>query len=130
CGKCGVRPFGKGGPLLELGGQFYAVNLGALDDATDEELAQAPIHYADGRNDAWHGEAKTRYLSHVHAAGKNRTKSTCGSCLLLKPARLPKPACCRKNPCSPRWRLITRNSREPACCLMLPACIPAPEAGG
>lgn len=62
CGKCGIRPFGEGGPLPELGGQFYAVNLGALDDATDEELASTPINYPDGRNDAWHVEAPMRYL--------------------------------------------------------------------
>jgi len=39
------------------------INLGALDDATDEELAQAPIHFADGRHDKWEAVADaTKYL--------------------------------------------------------------------
>jgi hypothetical protein len=37
----------------ELGGAFVAINLGSLDDATDEELAASPITYGDGRNNAW-----------------------------------------------------------------------------
>lgn len=51
CRTCGVRPFGIGnaaGP-----GRIYGVNLGCLEDATDEELAAAPIVYIDGRDDRW-----------------------------------------------------------------------------
>lgn len=63
CKHCGVRPFSKGGALPQFDGEFCAVNVACLDDATDEELAQAPIHYADGRKDQWQSEAKeTRYL--------------------------------------------------------------------
>ena len=63
CKHCGIRPFSKGGFLPQFGGEFYAVNVACLDDATDDELAQAPIHYADGRNDQWEKEAKqSRYL--------------------------------------------------------------------
>jgi hypothetical protein len=63
CRHCGVRGFSKGGSLPQFGGEFYAVNVACLDDATDDELAQAPIHYADGRNDHWENEAKeSRYL--------------------------------------------------------------------
>ena len=63
CKHCGIRPFSKGGFLPQFGGEFYAVNVACLDDATDAELAQAPIHYADGRNDQWENEAKaTKYL--------------------------------------------------------------------
>ena len=63
CAKCGVRGFTKGGVLPQFDGEFYAVNLACLDDATDAELAAAPIHYADGRHDAWDVEATdTRYL--------------------------------------------------------------------
>lgn len=62
CSRCGIRAFGKGGPLPELGGTFHAVNVTCLDDATDEELAAAPIHFADGRNDDWNTPADTRYL--------------------------------------------------------------------
>lgn len=60
CRTCGVKPFGRG----ELDGkQFVAINVAALDDATDIELAQAPIIYQDGRNDAWSRRPlETRYL--------------------------------------------------------------------
>jgi len=63
CGHCGVRAFTKGGHLPAFGGEFYAVNLTSLDDATDEELSAAPIHYADGRGDDWQSESVgCRYL--------------------------------------------------------------------
>ncbi len=58
CKHCGVRPFTKGGEMARFGGKFFALNVACLDDATDAELAAAPIHYADGRNDAWQAEAK------------------------------------------------------------------------
>lgn len=66
CGRCGVEPFGRGiaDELdADVGGDFYAVNVACLDDATDEELAEAPISYMDGRNDEWESEpAETRQL--------------------------------------------------------------------
>ncbi len=63
CSRCGVRPFTRGGNLPALGGEFVAVNLGCLDDATDEELASAPVKHVDGRHDAWdRSPAETRYL--------------------------------------------------------------------
>jgi hypothetical protein len=63
CSRCGVRPFTKGGSLPEFGGEFHAVNVACLNDVTDEELAQAPIRYADGRNDNWKATpAETRHL--------------------------------------------------------------------
>lgn len=51
CKHCGVRAFGIGTetPI----GRMYGVNLGCLTDVTDEELAQAPITYTDGRSDRW-----------------------------------------------------------------------------
>ena len=50
CRTCGVRPFGIGKQGAE---PIYGVNLGCLEDASDEELAAAPIVYCDGRNDNW-----------------------------------------------------------------------------
>ena len=62
CSRCGVKTFGSGA-MEELGGRFYAVNIACLDDATDEELAHAPIIYEDGRNDRWdRAPAETRHL--------------------------------------------------------------------
>lgn len=37
--------------VVALGGECYAVNVACLDDATDEELAEAPITSVDGWND-------------------------------------------------------------------------------
>ena len=63
CSRCGVRPFTKGGHLPALGSDFYAVNIGCFDNATDEELAKAPVRFVDGRNDNFGGtSAETRYL--------------------------------------------------------------------
>jgi len=62
CRHCGTKPFGRAN-VAELGGEFYAVNLACLDDASDEELASAPVHYEDGRNNDWQSApAETRYL--------------------------------------------------------------------
>ena len=49
CRTCGVRAFGEGGETPM--GRMFGVNLGCLDDVTDEELAAAPITYVDGRAD-------------------------------------------------------------------------------
>jgi hypothetical protein len=62
CKHCGVHPFACG-HLDVLGGDFYAVNIACLDDVDDEELANAPVQYADGRNNNWNSPpAETRYL--------------------------------------------------------------------
>ena len=49
CKHCGVRAFGVGNdtPI----GPMYGVNLGCLEDVTDEELSRVPITYVDGRHD-------------------------------------------------------------------------------
>jgi hypothetical protein len=62
CSRCGVRPFSRGGFLPAFGAEFHAVNVACLDDATDEELAGAPVQHPDGRNDDWASEAPHRYL--------------------------------------------------------------------
>ncbi|HSW03922.1 GFA family protein [Aquabacterium sp.] len=51
CQHCGVRAFGLGTETPV--GLMYGVNLGCLDDVTDEELANAPVTWVDGRNDNW-----------------------------------------------------------------------------
>jgi hypothetical protein len=62
CRTCGIKPFGRG-HHESLGGEFHAINLGALDDATPEELAAAPVAYEDGRHDNWGAApAETRHL--------------------------------------------------------------------
>ena len=61
CSACGVKPFGRGhvAPL----GEFYAVNLACLEDATDAELAQATVQYEDGRSNEWQNAPReTRHL--------------------------------------------------------------------
>jgi hypothetical protein len=52
CKTCGVRTFGRGdhGPA---GGPFCFVNVAALDGVDADELAAAPTHLLDGRNDRY-----------------------------------------------------------------------------
>jgi hypothetical protein len=60
CRQCGVRSFGIG--YMPDGEKIYGVNLGCLDDATPEELAEAPIVYIDGKNDRHSAPPITSYL--------------------------------------------------------------------
>lgn len=64
CRHCGVRAFSRGYlAMAPFNGTFHAVNIATLDDATDEELAAAPIQYEDGRENAWdRAPAITRHL--------------------------------------------------------------------
>ncbi|NRF65894.1 GFA family protein [Aquincola sp. S2] len=61
CRHCGVRPFGHGSGEW-AGGEFVSINIGTLD-ASDEELAAAPIQYCDGRNDNW--MEKPKFTQHM-----------------------------------------------------------------
>ena len=62
CRTCGARPFGRG-YVEQIGGAYYSVNLACLDDVDPAELADAPVRYMDGRNNAWQSPpAETRYL--------------------------------------------------------------------
>jgi hypothetical protein len=51
CGLCGVKTFGRG--RMDDFGDFYAVSVAALDNASIAELAEAPVRYEDGRHDDW-----------------------------------------------------------------------------
>ena len=61
CRHCGVRAFGVGNetPI----GTMYGVNLGCLEDVSEEELAQVPITYVDGRDDRW--QDAPAFVSHL-----------------------------------------------------------------
>jgi hypothetical protein len=62
CKHCGVRPFGYG-HVPEIGGDYVAVKLNCLDDASAEELAAMPVRYIDGRSENWFSPpAETRHL--------------------------------------------------------------------
>jgi hypothetical protein len=52
CKHCGVHAFGRGN-LEALGGEFCVVNIACLDAVEPVELANAPVRYADGRNNNW-----------------------------------------------------------------------------
>lgn len=61
CRHCGVRPFGTGNS--RRWGMFSCVTISCLDDVEDQELAEAPVTYLDGRNDQWESEPEeTRHL--------------------------------------------------------------------
>ncbi len=61
CKHCGVRAFGVGTetPI----GKMYGVNMGCLDEISDEELSMVPITYVDGRNDRW--QTSPEFFSHM-----------------------------------------------------------------
>ena len=61
CRRCGVRSFGRG-YVEQMGGDYVSIAVGCLD-ASDEELAAAPVHFANGRGNDWmHPPAVTSYL--------------------------------------------------------------------
>jgi hypothetical protein len=63
CGRCGIRPFSRGGYLPAFESEFFAVNLGCLDDVDDAELAAAPVAFVDGKKGDWSPIAgETRHL--------------------------------------------------------------------
>ncbi len=51
CGRCGAHVFSRGYLEKEMGGNFWAVNIACLDDASEEELAEAPVIFEDGKRD-------------------------------------------------------------------------------
>lgn len=59
CKTCGLRVYGKG-YVEQIGGDFVAINVACLDDVSDEDLAAAPIHYSNGRDNDWQHEPKVK----------------------------------------------------------------------
>ena len=61
CKVCGVRPFGVGNetPI----GKMYGVNIGCLENVTEEELSKIPITYVDGMNDQW--QESPQFFTHL-----------------------------------------------------------------
>ena len=52
CKHCGVRAFGRG-YVEQIGGDYVAVQVSALDDVDPQELIDAPVRCGDGRNNNW-----------------------------------------------------------------------------
>jgi hypothetical protein len=52
CKNCHIIVFQKGDAPW-MGGPFVSVFVNTLDDADADELAAAPVRYADGRHDNW-----------------------------------------------------------------------------
>ncbi len=61
CRRCGVRPFGVGNetPI----GKMYGINIGCLENVSEEELSRIPITYVDGLNERW-GESP-EFVAHL-----------------------------------------------------------------
>jgi hypothetical protein len=62
CSTCGVRTFERG-HVKEIGGDYVSIKLASLDDVDPKELIEAPVRYANGRDNKWReSPAETRHL--------------------------------------------------------------------
>ncbi|MFO1210863.1 MAG: GFA family protein [Amaricoccus sp.] len=62
CRFCGIHTHTEG-DIPEVGGPFVSVQLGTLDDAPIVDLAEAPVHFSNGRDNDWmNPPAETRHL--------------------------------------------------------------------
>ena len=52
-----MHSFSTGGNE-EIGIEFLSVRVNGLDDASDEELASAPMNFVKGRDNAWWDKPK------------------------------------------------------------------------
>ena len=42
--------------MAEIGGDYVSIKLASLDDVPDADLAELPVTYANGRDNAWWNE--------------------------------------------------------------------------
>ena len=61
CRRCGIRVFGVGHDTLI--GQMYGINIGCLEDLSEEELSRIPVTYVDGMHDRW--DATPEFFAHL-----------------------------------------------------------------
>ena len=62
CAQCGVYTHERGSADY-MGGDFVGIFVATLDDAAPAELIDAPVRYADGRDNNWgNPPAETRHL--------------------------------------------------------------------
>ena len=61
CRHCGVRAFGVGTetPI----GRMVGVNVGCLEDVSEDELSRVPITRVDGREDQW--QSTPAFFAHL-----------------------------------------------------------------
>lgn len=52
CRMCGVRTFGRG-HVKEIGGDYVAIQVMAIDGLTDAERAAIPVRHGNGRDNDW-----------------------------------------------------------------------------
>ena len=62
CKHCGVRSFERG-YVEQIGGDYISIKVASLDDVDPQELIDAPVKYATGRDNSWWTPpAETRHL--------------------------------------------------------------------
>jgi hypothetical protein len=62
CKHCGVRSFERG-YIEQIGGDYISIKVASLDDVEPKELIEAPVKYANGRDNSWWTPpAETRHL--------------------------------------------------------------------
>ena len=62
CRTCGVRTFERG-HVKEIGGDYVSIKLASLDGVDPKDLIEAPVRFANGRdNQWWEPPAETRHL--------------------------------------------------------------------
>lgn len=52
CKFCGMRTFERG-HLEQLGGDYVAIHVSSLDDASIDEIMSGSVRFSDGRNNNW-----------------------------------------------------------------------------